>query len=70
MYPALWRALPGGTAVKIGQLVVLFAVLVVVLFGWVFPYVSAHLPYQDVTVVGTSTGAWTPPAPPATPAGQ
>ena len=66
MYAALWRVLPGSTALKILQCLVLalaivrfvkallslllFAVVVMVLFVWVFPWASPLLPFNDVTV--------------------
>jgi hypothetical protein len=56
MYAALWRLLPGGRLAKTLQAVVLAAVVVAVLFLWVFPAVAPHLPFEDVTVEPT-TGA-------------
>ena len=56
MYAALWRRLPGALAAKTLQAVVLVALVVTVLFLWVFPAVSVHLPFEDVTVTST-TGA-------------
>lgn len=40
MYGALWRALPGPTWVKVLECLALAAVVVVLLFGWVFPWVA------------------------------
>lgn len=64
MYAALWRRLPGGLLAKSLSALALFAVAVVVLFGWVFPAVSPHLPFEDVTVQAPSTG--TPSSTPST----
>lgn len=50
MYAALWRRLPGNRAWKALQCLLLFLLVVAVLFLWVFPAVSALLPYQNVTV--------------------
>ncbi len=56
MYAALWRLLPGGRLAKTVQSVLLTAVVVAVLFAWVFPAVAPHLPFEDVTIEPT-TGA-------------
>ena len=50
MYAALWRALPGPRWARVVQLVLLAALVVAVCFTWVFPWVSAHLPFADNTV--------------------
>lgn len=57
MYAALWRRLPGGRLAKSVTALVLFAGTVVLLFGWVFPAVSPHLPFEDVTVQTPATGS-------------
>ena len=57
MYAALWRRLPGARLGKSLSALVLFAATVVVLFGWVFPAVSPHLPFEDVTVQTPATGS-------------
>ncbi|MEI2825104.1 MAG: hypothetical protein V9F04_00910 [Dermatophilaceae bacterium] len=51
MYAALWRALPGNRLVKALLCLLLFALVVAVLFLWVFPTVTPYLPFNDVTVV-------------------
>ncbi len=56
MYAALWRRLPGTRLAKTLQALVLLAVVVAVLFFWVFPAVAPHLPFEDVTIEPT-TGA-------------
>ena len=55
MYAALFRLLPGGRLAKTFQAVVLVAVVVGILFLWVFPAVAPHLPFEDVTI--SSDGA-------------
>lgn len=50
MYGALWRVLPGPTAVKVLEVLVLAALVVGLLFGWVFPWAETHLSFRDVTV--------------------
>lgn len=50
MYPYLWRSLPGPRPVKIVLLLVLIAALFLLLMEVVFPWVSAQMPYTDVTV--------------------
>lgn len=50
MYAALWRLLPGGRALKALQMLVLAAAFVAVLFAWVFPAVTPHLPFENVTI--------------------
>lgn len=52
IYPALWRRLPGPVWARTIQVVLLTGILVLVLFEWVFPWISAMLPYQDQTVGG------------------
>lgn len=50
MYGALWRALPGSRAVRALTLLVLAALVVVVLFTFVFPWATAFVPGQEVSV--------------------
>ena len=50
MYAALWRLLPGPRWAKTLQCLVLFALVVWVLFQWVFPAVSPLLPFTENTV--------------------
>lgn len=65
MYGALWRALPGHTWAKALQCLALAALVVVLLFGWVFPWVA------ELTDLGGSAsvdaapirGTAVPPAP-------
>jgi hypothetical protein len=53
MYAALWRVLPGGRPAKTLQAILLVVVVVGVLFLWVFPAVTPHLPFEDVTIEPT-----------------
>lgn len=50
MYGYLWRALPGPRPVKALLAILLAAALVLLLMEVVFPWVSEHMPYSDVTV--------------------
>ncbi len=50
MYAAFWRALPGPSWAKVLVCAVLLAVVVVVCFQWVFPWLEPLLPFGDVTV--------------------
>lgn len=50
MYAALWALLPGPTPVRILIALVLFALVLVLLFGVVFPWASQFVPGQDVSV--------------------
>lgn len=50
MYAWLWNHLPGPVYVRITIAVLLFALVVVVLFLWVFPWLEPRLPFTDVTV--------------------
>ncbi|MFJ4294991.1 hypothetical protein ACRQ4C_03580 [Curtobacterium sp. SP.BCp] len=54
IFPLVWRLLPGPTALKVIELVVLLAAIVYVLFTWVFPWVAADiLPPPDGTIDST-----------------
>jgi hypothetical protein len=51
IFPFVWRLLPGPTALKIAQLVLLVALVVAALFTWVFPWIADDvLPPPDGTV--------------------
>lgn len=50
MYGWIWRHLPGSTALKVVQAVVLVAAVVALLLFVVFPWVEPRLPFNDVTV--------------------
>lgn len=53
MYGRLWRLLPGGTAWKLLQCLVLLSAVVAVCFLWVFPAVAPLMPFNDNTVGDT-----------------
>lgn len=50
MYGWIWRKLPGATPVKLLLALVIVAVVCVLLFTIVFPWVSSILPVDRVTV--------------------
>lgn len=50
MYAYLWRSLPGPRLAKVALLIILLAALVLLLMEVVFPWVSAQMPYTNVTV--------------------
>ncbi|HZY77531.1 MAG TPA: hypothetical protein VFE40_14530 [Jatrophihabitantaceae bacterium] len=52
MYVWLWRHLPGGLALKMLQVLVLFLAAVALLMFVIFPWVEPHLPINNVTVPG------------------
>lgn len=54
MYGWLWNHLPGPTPVRALLALLLASALVIMLFGWVFPWLEPRLPFTDVTV-DTST---------------
>jgi high-affinity Fe2+/Pb2+ permease len=62
VYAWLWRKLPGPTALKAVEALVLFIAVVLVLFVWVFPWLEPRLPFNDVTITDTPS-----PSQPATP---
>lgn len=65
MYAWLWRRLPGGTALKTLQAVLLVLVAVVVLFAVVFPWAESSIPFLQVTVETPTPGASSGPASPS-----
>lgn len=61
MYVWLWKRLPGPIAVRVMTALALFALVVVALFLWVFPWVETRLPFTEVTVDESATGShWIP----------
>jgi hypothetical protein len=50
MYRWLWRQLPGATAARTFQALVLLSVVVAVLMLIVFPALDPHLPFAQDTV--------------------
>ncbi len=49
MYGWIWRQLPGTTAVRVVEALLLVAAVVALLLFVVFPWVEPRLPYNDVT---------------------
>jgi hypothetical protein len=49
-YGWLWRVLPGPTALKVVEALVLLLAVVAVLFTWVFPQIAPFMPFNDTTV--------------------
>lgn len=49
MYAWIWRRLPGPTAVKVAEAVVLALAVVALLMLVVFPWVEPLLPFNQVT---------------------
>ena len=50
MYGWIWRLLPGPTWVRVVTTLVLVGAVVVGLFGWVFPAIAPHMPFNQLTV--------------------
>ena len=50
MYGWIWRKLPGGSAAKAGQIIGIMVVVIALLFLWLFPWITSHLPIDQVTV--------------------
>lgn len=50
MYAALWRILPGPAWLKVVEALVLIALVLSVLLGWVFPAIEPHLPFDRIGV--------------------
>ena len=50
MDAALWRLLPGPAWLKVAEIVVLIALVLWLLLGWVFPAVEPHLPFDRIGV--------------------
>lgn len=54
MYGWIWRRLPGATAVKTFEALLLLVTVVALLLFIVFPWVETLLPYNDANTVGSS----------------
>jgi hypothetical protein len=52
MYVWLWRHLPGTTALRLMQTLLLLAAVIAVLLFVIFPWVEPRLPINHVTVNG------------------
>jgi hypothetical protein len=49
MYGWIWRQLPGGTALRVAQALVLIALVSALLLFVVFPYLEPRLPANPLT---------------------
>ena len=49
-YGLIWRILPGPTALKALEALVLALAVVAALFIWVFPLVAPFMPFNETTV--------------------
>jgi hypothetical protein len=49
-YGLIWRLLPGPKPVKVIEALLLIALVLFVLFNWVFPEIADYMPFNDVTV--------------------
>lgn len=50
MYAWIWRHLPGPTWLKLIETLIILAIIVFLLMQYVFPPISARMPYNDVSV--------------------
>lgn len=50
MYAALWRSLPGPAWVRLIILLAMIAVVLYLLFAFVFPWVQTLIPVPDATI--------------------
>ena len=48
MYGWLYRIIPGPWWVKVLVLLIVFAAIVVLLFGWVFPVIAPYMTFNQV----------------------
>jgi hypothetical protein len=62
VYAWIWRRLPGPTAVKAVEALLLAVVVVLLLFIVVFPWLEPRLPFNDVTIDETPTTSVSAPA--------
>ncbi len=58
MYGWLWRHLPGPTAAKVIECVILVLAVVALLLFVVFPWAESNLPFLQVTVDVITPPAW------------
>ena len=52
MYTWIWRHLPGPTAVRVTEAIVLFLAVVALLFFVIFPWLEPYLPFDRVSQTG------------------
>ena len=57
MYAWLFRHLPGPLWGRILLTVLVLAAIVVALFGWVFPAIAPHMPFNDGVVGEAAAGS-------------
>ncbi len=50
MYAWIWRHLPGPTAVRVLSAALLVALVVLLLFGVIFPWAEPRLPWNSVEI--------------------
>ncbi|MFI5429793.1 hypothetical protein [Aeromicrobium sp. UC242_57] len=50
MYSLIWRLLPGPTAVKVGEAILLVLLVLWLLMAVIFPALEPHLPIEEVVV--------------------
>ncbi|MCW2621694.1 MAG: hypothetical protein JWL64_1296 [Frankiales bacterium] len=50
MYVWFWRHLPGPFPLRLLLSALVLAVIVLLLFFWIFPAIEPHLPFGNVTV--------------------
>ncbi|WP_298990843.1 hypothetical protein [uncultured Pseudokineococcus sp.] len=67
VYGALWRRLPGPTAVRVLLALALALAVVAVCFRWVFPAVAPSVPWNSGTVEVAAPMTASVPAAPAPP---
>lgn len=50
MYAAIWRKLPGGKVAKVGQAIILIALLLAAMHFFAFPTLASWLTQEDSVV--------------------
>jgi hypothetical protein len=50
MYGFIWRHVPGPLAVRLVIVTAALALVIVVLFAWVFPWIEPMMPFSGNTV--------------------
>ena len=56
MYTWIWRHLPGPTAARAAQALLLFLIVVALLFFVIFPWLEPYLPFDRVTQGAATNG--------------
>jgi hypothetical protein len=70
MYGWIWRHLPGSAPVRAVVSLLLAFGFVYLLFQYVFPWAEPLMPFNDVTVNGSSGSGGDAPSPSASPTGK